>query len=189
MRTISISDLKGMADAEGLVLQGCGGDLQEWVNGINEMFTEEQILRNGDTFKDVATFEHGGLTNLLFSMANVDLDVGKLAIWRISTHGNFGGTWFSDYRDNQLGMADTEQTATPQKPDCALIGEDGNIFNLIGIASRTLRQNGQKDAAKEMSDRVHASGSYNEALCIIDNYVNITCANEENEMEMGGQSL
>lgn len=109
MRTISISDLKGMADVEGLVLQGCGGDLQEWINGINEMFTEEQILRNGDTFKDVATFEHGGLTNLLFSMANVDLDIGKLAMWRISTHGNFGGTWLSDYRDNQLGMAEENE--------------------------------------------------------------------------------
>ena len=24
------------------------------------------------------------------------------------------------------------------KPDCPLIGEDGNIFNLVGIAARTL---------------------------------------------------
>ena len=28
------------------------------------------------------------------------------------------------------------------KPDCALIGCDSNIFNLMGIASRTLKQNG-----------------------------------------------
>ena len=25
-----------------------------------------------------------------------------------------------------------------QKPNCPLIGEDGNIFNLVGIAARTL---------------------------------------------------
>lgn len=187
MRTVSIDELKSMTDTEGLILQGCGGDLQEWVDGINEMLTDEQILQNGSTFTDVASFEHGGLTNLLFNMDNVDLNVGKLAMWRIATHGNFGGTWLSDYRVNRLGMDDTEQTFKPQKPDCALIGEDGNIFNLLGIASRTLRKNDQSDALKEMSNRVHASGSYDEALCIIGDYVNITCADEE--MQMGGQSL
>ena len=54
------------------------------------------------------------------------------------------------------------------------IGADGNIFNLLGIASRTLREHGLKEQAKEMSDRVFASGSYGEALCIIGEYVNIT---------------
>ena len=49
----------------------------------------------------------------------------------------FGGTWLSDYVPNRLGGFIQEQT--PQKPDCQLIGEDGNIFNLIGIAARTLR--------------------------------------------------
>ncbi len=71
-----------------------------------------------------------------------------------------------------------------EKPDCPLIGQDGNIFNLVGIASRTLRGAGQKDAAKEMSDRVFASGSYDEALCIIGEYVNITSVEEERESVM-----
>ena len=31
-----------MGDQEGLVLQGCGGDLQEWVDGINEILAQEQ---------------------------------------------------------------------------------------------------------------------------------------------------
>ncbi|MEG0050272.1 MAG: hypothetical protein RR865_14030 [Clostridia bacterium] len=106
MKIISIDELKEMADSEGLILQGCGGDAQEWVDGINELFTEEQILRNGDTFKNVSAFEHGGLSNLLFHMDGVDLNVGKLAVWRIATHDTFGGTWASDYRANQLGMGD-----------------------------------------------------------------------------------
>ena len=25
------------------------------------------------------------------------------------------------------------------KPDCPLIGQDGNVFNIVGIASRTLK--------------------------------------------------
>jgi len=60
------------------------------------------------------------------------------------------------------------------KPDCKLIGEDGNIFNLMGIASRTLKRNGQPEQATEMCSRVMASGSYENALCVIGEYVNIT---------------
>ena len=61
-----------------------------------------------------------------------------------------------------------------KKPKCALIGQDGNIFNLVGIASRTLKQNGMKEESKEMSNRVFSSHSYDEALNIIGEYVEIT---------------
>ena len=61
-----------------------------------------------------------------------------------------------------------------QKPKCALIGQDGNIFNLLGIASRTLKNNGMQEESKEMSNRVFSSHSYDEALCIIGEYVEIT---------------
>lgn len=67
------------------------------------------------------------------------------------------------------------------KPDCPLIGQDGNVFNLIGIASKTLKNNGMTSEASEMSSRVFASGSYDEALSIIGEYVNITSAEEMNE--------
>lgn len=75
--------------------------------------------------------------------------------------------------------------STKKKPDCKLIGEDGNIFNLTGIASRTLRQNGMADEAVEMRDRICASGSYGEALCIIGDYVNITGDDENEDMDEG----
>ena len=60
------------------------------------------------------------------------------------------------------------------KPDCKLIGEDGNIFNLMARAARTLRENNLSEEAKEMRERITSSGSYDEALCIIGEYVNIT---------------
>lgn len=60
------------------------------------------------------------------------------------------------------------------KPKCALIGQDGNIFNLVGIASRTLKHNGMQEEAKEMSERVFNSHSYSDALNIIGEYVEIT---------------
>ena len=66
-----------------------------------------------------------------------------------------------------------------EKPDCPLIGQNGNIYNLLGIAARTLGEHGRKEQAEEMTDRVFASGSYEEALCIIGEYVNITDSHEE----------
>ena len=49
-----------MEGKDGLILQGCGGDAQEWVDGINEMFTEAGILKDGSKFKDVSTFQYSG---------------------------------------------------------------------------------------------------------------------------------
>ena len=60
-----------------------------------------------------------------------------------------------------------------RKPKCKLIGEDGNIFNLMGIASRTLKRNGLKAECEEMVERIENSHSYSEALLIIEDYVEI----------------
>lgn len=172
---ITTDDLRRMNNSEGLILQGCGGNLQEWQDGINEILTEENILLNGSKFENCCVFEHKGITCLLFPFEeNVKLDTGKLAIWRLQSHSTFGGTWLSDYVPNRLGGFIDEQQEN-QKPDCPLIGQDGNIFNLMGIASRTLRRNGMADQATEMCDRItQTAGSYYEALAIIGEYVNIT---------------
>lgn len=61
-----------------------------------------------------------------------------------------------------------------EKPKCKLIGEDGNIFNLMGIASLTLKRNGMSKEATEMVNRVTTEAhSYDNALCIIGEYVDI----------------
>ena len=44
INTITTDNLRHMEGKDGLILQGCGGDLKEWVDGINEMFTEAGIL-------------------------------------------------------------------------------------------------------------------------------------------------
>ncbi len=76
------------------------------------------------------------------------------------------------------------------KPDCPLIGENGNIFNLVGIASKTLKSNGLSEEASEMTEKVFKSGSYEEALGIIGEYVNITSVDEPDEdAEMGLEEL
>ena len=39
---------------------------------INELLTKENILLDGDTFKDIYVFEHDDRTNLLFSLEKVN---------------------------------------------------------------------------------------------------------------------
>ena len=48
--TVTTDDLRRMNGKEGLVLQGCGGDPQEWLDGINGLLTDEGILKNGSKF-------------------------------------------------------------------------------------------------------------------------------------------
>ena len=169
IKRITTEDLRHMDGQEGLILQGCGGDLQEWVDGINDLLTEVGILLDGSQFESVSVFQHQGLTNLLFPFDGAKLDAGKLAMWRLQTHGQFGGTWLSDYVPNQLGGFTQEQQR--QKPKMELLGQDGNIFVVLGRASRLLKEAGQKDQADEMFRRVTSSGSYEEALHIISEYV------------------
>ena len=157
-----------------------GGDLQEWVTGINDMLTEENILLDGSRFEQASVFEHQGLTNLFLPFDDVKLDMGKLAIWRLNTREQFGSMWCSDYVDNRLG-GPLEENAPAQKPDCPLIGQNGNIFNLMGIASRTLKEHGMEEQAREMRSRIMESGSYDKALVIIGDYVNITSIDETDE--------
>ena len=59
----------------------------------------------------------------------------------------------------------------PKKPKMQLIGQDGNIFAIMGRASRLLKSSGQGDKAKEMRDRVMSCDSYQKALKIISEYV------------------
>lgn len=179
MKKITTDNLRHMNDSERLILQGCGGDLDEWVSDINQHFTKEGILLDGDTFKDVSVFEHDGHTNLLFNMDDIKLNIGKLAMWRLKTHRSFGGTWLSDYVPNKLGGFISQQPQVREKPDCPLIGADSNIYDLMGIAARTLKDNGMKEEAAEMRQRIIDSGSYDNALCVIDEYVNITSVDDE----------
>ncbi len=113
LKILTTDDLRRMRKAEGLIIQGCVGDLNEWIDGINDILTKEGILLEDTKFTDVSAFKNGELTNLLFRFTeDIKLNMGKLAMWRIGTHGSFSGTWLSDYVDNYLGgfeMSDFEQ--------------------------------------------------------------------------------
>ena len=69
-----------------------------------------------------------------------------------------------------------------EKVDAKIIGADGNIFNLLGICSRALKENGYKKEAEELCQRVTNSSSYDMALSIIQEYVNPVSV-YENDLE------
>ena len=185
---ISAEDLRKMKDKEGLILQGCGGDLQEWADGINSALIDTEILRH-TAFEKMYVFENEGHTNIMFPFDDVELDVGKLAMWRLQTHEQYYGTWLSDYVPNRLGGFEEQAAQEQKKPDCPLIGQDSNIYNLMGVASKTLKRNGMAEQAKEMCDRITSSGDYNKALCIIGEYVNITSIDDDEPEESEDEEM
>lgn len=186
IKTVTADELRRMNGKEGLILQGCGGNPQEWLDGINGLLTDEGILKNGSRFENISVFQNGDLTNILFPFEEgVDIDMGKLAMWRLCSHEQFGGTWLSDYVPNKLGGFIENAAQERKKPDCKLIGEDGNIFHLMWLAARTLCQNGLAEQATEMTGRITGCGSYDEALGIIGEYVNITGEDKTEDIDEG----
>lgn len=62
---------------------------------------------------------------------------------------------------------------TEIKPTVELIGEDGNVFALLGKCTRALKKAGQPESAEALREEVFNSGSYDEALQIMAKYVDI----------------
>jgi len=60
-----------------------------------------------------------------------------------------------------------------KKPKVKLIGENGNVFNLMGICSKALKREGLEKEAKEMSNKIFDCGSYDEALQIMMEYCDV----------------
>ena len=59
------------------------------------------------------------------------------------------------------------------KPECELIGTDGNIFAIMGKVGKVLKAAGMREEAKEYMDKVMACESYDEALRITHEYVEV----------------
>jgi hypothetical protein len=95
--------------------------------------------------------------------------------------------------EDSFATVSQSEPAQTQKPDAPLIGADGNIFNLMGIASRALKVAGMREQAEEMCRRITASGSYGDALNIIGEYVNFSDSDQQeqskNEAEEFGMKM
>lgn len=60
------------------------------------------------------------------------------------------------------------------KPKCKLIGEDGNVFNVVGLARQALRDAGAPpELIKEMTNRTLHAHSFDDVLLILMQYVDV----------------
>jgi len=59
------------------------------------------------------------------------------------------------------------------KPKCKLIGEDGNVFNLVSIVNSALKKADMKEKAKEFTTKAFNCKSYDEVLQLIHEYVDV----------------
>jgi len=59
------------------------------------------------------------------------------------------------------------------KPVVQLVGQDGNVFNLIGVVRRALVDAGKQKEAEEMVERAYRCQSYDDVLRLFWEYVEI----------------
>ena len=59
------------------------------------------------------------------------------------------------------------------KPRCKLIGTDGNVFALSARVVNALKKAGQKEKAKEFSEKLFRCENYDAALALMAEYVEI----------------
>jgi len=87
---------------EGIVLTDCGGEPQEWVDGVTKILNDEEIAKGSpdELWKSVHKLTtSGGRTDIAFISHNCldGFNVGKMAMWRL----RFGDcSWISDYLVN-----------------------------------------------------------------------------------------
>jgi hypothetical protein len=71
-------------------------------------------------------------------------------------------------------MAALEATdPAPRKPVAHLVGEDGNVFHVISVVRRALRNAGQTERASEFVERASCAKSYDEVLAMVHDYVEV----------------
>lgn len=130
---------------EGIVLTGCGGDLDQWRHGVSGQLVEDDIVsvdgvhqfdddggaifEFGDLFseafftvtvKEADKPDSGGRTDLVMVFSeHTKLDMGKMAMWRIR-YGEC--SWVSDFKvnyANQYGVEVVEEFDDDDQGDCS----------------------------------------------------------------------
>lgn len=90
----SFAEIKQIKD-DGLVCLGCGGDLQEWVDGVTAELKQAGIVAIDFQFESAYRLETtGGRIDLVLIFKFDQVDMSRLPLWRLQ----FGDcSWLSDY--------------------------------------------------------------------------------------------
>ena len=184
-------DLLQYADA---VNEAVKKDIADFNGDLMQYYHEDDSVRQKVVSAVPSVEIHG---NKLCGCLNVELreslNEGEQAVLCDYISGQYSDGWGEGFEQRDIRVDDgtlavhfwqedgfemtperemQQESATREiRPKMKLIGQDGNIFAIMGRASRLLKSSGQREKAKEMCDRITASKSYAEALNIISEYV------------------
>ena len=101
IKDVTIDYLLNEFDREGLVAIGCGGDINEWFIGVNNILLEEKVTEKPQAIGCAYRFEYDDITCLLFPFPEyvADFKVSRLAIARLQYPWM---KWWSDFKDHIL---------------------------------------------------------------------------------------
>lgn len=173
-------------------LKGSGGDLMPYFSGQRNPGVKAKVL-SAIPSVELRDGELMGCTTVRLKESLNDVEMKALQEY---LRGQFSDGWGEGFEQREIQTADgvlyvhfwdaepfsfevvpvqpaepAREPTVPKRPKMKLVGQDGNIFAILGRASRLLKKNGQPEQAKEMADRVYQSGNYCEALDIISEYV------------------
>ena len=169
-------------------------DVKDFYGDLMRYYREDDSVRR-KVVRAVPTVDevNGELVGSLWVDTDAPLTAEEQAVFCAYISGQYSDGWGEGFEQRDIRVDDGtlavhfwqengfkmtpsfEKIPKPEKnslrPKMPLIGQDGNIFAIMGRASRLLKNAGQSDKAKEMCDRVTASQSYSEALNIVSEYV------------------
>ena len=169
-------------------------DVKDFYGDLMRYYREDDSVRR-KVVRAVPTVDevNGELVGSLWVDTDAPLTAEEQAVFCAYISGQYSDGWGEGFEQRDIRVDDGtlavhfwqedgfkmtpsfEKIPKPEKnslrPKMQLIGQDGNIFAIMGRASRLLKNSGQREKAKEMCDRVTASKSYAEALGIISEYV------------------
>ena len=187
-------DLLQYADA---VDEAVKKDIADFNGDLMQYYREDDSVRR-KVVRAVPTVDevNGELVGSLWVDTDAPLTAEEQAVFCAYVSGQYSDGWGEGFEQREIDVGDGKLYVhfwqdhdfelkrdvpdmtefkkllnRPKKPKMQLIGQDGNIFAIMGRASRLLKNAGQSDKAKEMCDRVTASQSYSEALNIVSEYV------------------
>ena len=134
---ITLDELREMTETNGFILQNCVGDPQKRVDAINETLTEKGVLRNGEVFVNVPMLTHNGATNLLFFMDGLSASSADITAWVHETRSTVEGMMLNDFREKMFGIP-VPVSEQRSKPECPIIGADGNYSETVIIPTLEL---------------------------------------------------
>ncbi|WP_337557850.1 hypothetical protein [Gemmiger sp.] len=169
-------------------------DVKDFYGDLMRYYREDDSVRR-KVVRAVPTVDevNGELVGSLWVDTDAPLTAEEQAVFCAYISGQYSDGWGEGFEQRDIRVDDGtlavhfwqedgfkmtpsfEKIPKPEKnflrPKMQLIGQDGNIFAIMGRASRLLKSSGQGDKAKEMRDRVMSCDSYQKALNIISEYV------------------